>query len=603
MPSVKVRFYQYFDKQPNSTKVPSDQDIYTEYTCKMWDGCSYMAPVIALDMTNGITFGDPHLFRYCYIEQLHRYYWVADWKFTEGVWFGNLTVDVLGSFKDVVGSARMFADRLADRLDESGNFVDTGLQDNMIPTRLTPMIIKETTSLTHLHGDSFFTGTYVVGIINSDDNAVGAVSYYAMDNNNFRRFMKSMLSGSYLGTADIDRETQKAILNPFQYVATCNWFPFTITQITAPLHVNPSSYTPTARDSLALGWWVLPDYEHGGPRYYNINTYGKYMAMQQFQLIDHPLSGRLNMRMWNYDPYTQYQFTCPYFGNFTLDRSDMPDGLGTLLFSYDLVSGLAQLRIYNGQIEETGVPLTDVAALIGSKKLIRTLSGQVACPIQIAQTTSDYGAAKVTQIQARATTMGNSAALQREYTSAVNAYQISKAGEYAALSQMGGSLASLNVGGFFSGFGEMIRSDAQRVAAARDWFTTNMFSRPATQAANYAARASATHTSATQRAPVVETSGNNGSNLEAQFPFEQRASFLLPTTITGDNYLYTIPEADVQATKTMYNWVGYPHGRWIQVNRHSGYVQGHDPFITSTVATQSELDSIKSYISNGIFYE
>lgn len=604
MPSVNVTFYPYFEKQPNSTKRPDDDQGILQYavtfSCKMWEGCSFMSPTIELNLSNGVTFSNPYQWKYCYIQELHRYYHIFDWKFATSLWIATLQVDVLASFKDNIGAAWVFADRVADRKDESGNVIDTGLLDDMIPTMIKPKIYKETVTLTHLHGGSFYAGTYVVGIINADDGAVGAVSYYAMDNRNFRRLMSAMLSGSYLGSADINRETQKAILNPFQYVANCNWFPFTIEQVTG-------NATPTMLDNLRLGWWTMPSAANGGPNYYNISTYGRYETLHQFKMWDHPLTARLNMKMWNYEPYTQYEFTCPYFGNFTITRSQIPDGKATALFSYDLVSGLCQLRIYDGQVDTTLYPdeSEQIAQTIARCKLVRTLSGQVACPIQIAQTTSDYGAAKVTQVQASATVLGNSAALQRQYTSAHNAQLMANAQSVGGATNMLGSALSLNFSGIAAGFSQMVQGEAANRAAFNDWWTTYKYDRPATNAANYAARTSATHTSAKQRAPVVETSGNNGSNLEARFPFEQRCSFLLPTTITGDPYatIYDITDDMLVETKNYYNWVGYPHGRTIRINRHSGFVQGHDPRMTSITANETELDAIKDFISNGIFYE
>lgn len=594
-----MTFFPYFVKQPNSTKDPTEyQDIMqtaVTYSCKLWEGCSYMAPTIELNLSGNTSYGDPYLFKYCEIPSLHRFYHIFDWRFSNGLWIASLQVDVLTSFKSNIGVTWVFADRCADRLDDDGNFVDTGMLDNLLPTRIEPKVFKETTTLTHLsRGSGFYFGTYVVGIINSDDTAVGAVSYYAMDNRNFRRFMSAMLSGSYLGTADISRETQKAILNPFQYVATCNWFPFSIEQVTG-------SAQPTMLDNLRLGWWTLPGAANGGPNYYNIATLGKYETIHQFRLYDHPCAGPLKMRMWNYEPYTQYEITCPYFGNFALTRSQIPDGLATALFSYDLVSGLCQLRIYDGQVDTEVYPdeAEQITQTIGRCKLVRTLSGQAACPIQIAQTTSDYGAARVTQINASATVMSNSAALAREYVSAKNDRIMAIGNMFTGIAT---SIATGNLAGGISAVGGGL---LQHYAASQNYDAISRYTAPAVRAQNAAARASASYTSATQRAPVVETSGNNGSNLEPRFPFELRCSYLLPVTLTGDPYYYAhdIPEALFTRTKQVYDWMGYPYGRWTRINKHSGFIQGHDPIITSTVATETELDAIKDFIGGGIIYE
>ena len=596
MPSVTIKFYEGFTKQPNSTERPTSANNARTFTCTWFDGVSVMAPAISLRLSSGSgeseTFDNPCRFTYCWISDFERYYWVMDWRFQNGLWIAALEVDVLATYHEAIGNATVFADRCADRKSElygSTETIDTGLIDNMLPTRADPLIYKETVSLTHIHGGGFTFGTYVLGIINYDENAVGAVAYYAMTNRMFRHFMRAMLSATYLpSTMNINVETAKAILNPFQYVASCNWFPFNIAQVTG-------QENPTPRTGLKLGWWGWED--DTGPEFYDINGFGQVMAIHEFTLHDHPHAAPLKMKMLNYEPYTEYSFTCPFFGTFTLNRADAPDGLCSLLFNYDLVSGLCQLRIYDGQIEQTGDTYRDMAQLVGRKKLIRTLSGQCACPIQIAQTTSDYGAARVTQMTGSAQAIGNSAALNR-----------------ASATYMSNALISGIINGGMA-IGQMIGGDAEGAinslvrgleTAGTNYmnYTLNeKYMRPAVGAQNAAIRASASYTSACQRAPRVETTGNNGSILESWFPFEQRASHLIFTTVNQEAEDAGIIEDALEATRTYFsNWVGYAFGRSITIRNHWGFIQGHDPRIFVPNALESEVEAIKEHINNGFFY-
>ena len=595
MAEIAVTFYEQFHKQPNSTFRPTQlvpAHPSRTFDCIMWDGVSFLAPVVELALFSGSgTFDNPAALgmTYAYIPSFERYYWVLDWRLSEGRWIATMQVDVLASFKEDIGNASLFADRLGDRLGYGYPIltplvpIDTGLPDNAIPTVSRPWIHSGAIGLPWMRS-SFWSGTYVLGVINADISAVGAISYYAMTRHEFREFMGAMLSGTYFGTnADISTETTKAILNPMQYVATCNWFPLKYEDVVG---------NSEAQTDLHLGWWTLHNVDHK-----NINITGLVHKLFCTKLDKHPYADELNLSMLNYLPYTQYQIQIPYFGSVQIYREDFQSGELTCHFTYDLVSGLAQVRLYDrfpyGYDYATDGDFPDYddfdTGIIGHCNLIRTLSAQASAPIQIAQTTSDYGAARVTQIQANATAAANSAMLQRSYATAVSNSITSAIGAV-------GSLLIGNIGGMISGVTSAINSynESQYI---------KKYTGAAVAAQNQAARASGAYTSALQRAPKVETTGNNGSVLESYFPLEIKAEFLIPSTIDNHQYEWHEPNGDVTDTRALLEWIGYAHGKTIKINEHTGYIQGHDPMFFSYKALAPEVDQIKQYMQEGFFYE
>lgn len=594
---IDITFYEQYTKQPNSTQRPTEVTptpySTTFHNCIMWDGVSIMAPTVIVTMLSGTDhFDNPAALgmTYCYIPQFGRFYWVLDWQLIESQWVATLQVDVLASFKDEIANATIFADRLGDRKGPGYpntsvlTPVDTGLPDNMIPTLSRPYMCHDLLSLSWLR-PGLPSGCYVLGIINADAGAVGAVSYYAMSGSQFRVFMSALLSGTYLGAnLDVSQETAKAILNPFQYVATCSWFPLTLSDVADG---NPE------RTGLALGWWNL-----GSVKYYNISDSGVVRKAFTYRLREHPYApaNKLNMSMLNYPPYTEYWLTLPYFGSCVLTRSDFQSGELTGLVTFDLISGLAQCRLYDKfpygyDYNEGRFPSTsDLTNIIGYCNLVRTLSAQASTPIQVAQTTSDYGAAKVTQIVASATATSNSAMLARSYASSMSSAILGTVG--AGVSLLGGSLTGAASG--------LLGAAAQYNEAQ----LTRKYNGAAVAAQNQAARASGAYTSAVQKAPKVETSGNNGSVMESLFPAELVSEYLIPSTITNHIFERNYQASgDVSYTQGLLEWVGYAHGQVIQIREHTGYIQGHDPQFYSYRALAPEVDQIKQYMADGFFYQ
>lgn len=342
--AIDVNFYTFY-KKPNSTKRPDSAG--TTYKCNLIEPTSFTAPDIAL-----VVQAKPTAFNYAYIPEFSRYYFIQDWAYSAGLWRASLTVDVLASYKDSVGSQKQYVLRSAARSD--GKIVDT-----MYPTKNSPTTVFSYS--TDSEGDNpfksnFSDGVYVVGIINSDSGAIGCVSYYVFNNSQFRNFCNVLMGTvdwAYTGIEEIGEELTKVLFNPFQYVASCMWLPV------------PTVATGGSVGSIPYGWWTL------GASASRLGGDSR-LAAASFRIPKHPQSSR--GAYLNGAPFSRYMLSWPCFGQFALDPDIM--GVSSTLYAQcfiDPVSGMGTLNI-----------MTDKASLI-------TTQTQVGVPIQIAQMAANYG--------------------------------------------------------------------------------------------------------------------------------------------------------------------------------------------------------------------
>lgn len=342
--AIDVNFYTFY-KKPNSTKRPDSTG--TTYKCNLIEPSSFTAPDIAL-----VVPSKPTAFNYAYIPEFSRYYFIQDWAYSAGLWRASLTVDVLASYKDSIGSQKQYVLRSAAKSD--GKIVDT-----MYPTKNSPTTVFSYN--TDAGGDNpfksnFSEGVYVVGIINSDSGAIGCVSYYVFNNSQFRNFCNILMGTvdwAYTGIEEIGEELTKVLFNPFQYVASCMWLPV------------PTVATGGSVGSIPYGWWTL------GASASRLGGDSR-LAAASFSIPKHPQSSRGSYL--NGAPFSRYMLSWPCFGQFALDPDIM--GVSSTLYAQcfiDPVSGMGTLNV-----------MTDKASLI-------TTQTQVGVPIQIAQMAANYG--------------------------------------------------------------------------------------------------------------------------------------------------------------------------------------------------------------------
>lgn len=345
--AFNVEFYR-FSKKPNSTKIPADADLILSASCVLLDGNSVISPRISIRAEENVTLSN-----YARIAAFRRYYFVTDWTFVDGLWVASLAVDVLASYKAIIGNSEQYI------LRSSSNY-DGSIVDSLYPTKSAPVLgwkTSEEPSPVNPFVSNFEDGIFVVGIISNTANAVGAVSYYRFSNAQFRAFCAALMGSAnwvYSGIDEIGEELLKVLFNPFQYVASCVWFPLS------------SAFGGISVKSVDYGWWRL------NCEAVLINSFTA-LTTNSFTLPKHPQKSR-GVYM-NAAPFSRYSIKWPPIGDLPLDGALTASVTDIVIQCYiDAVSGKGVYAVLD---VDTNSTLYQGVALIG-------------VPIQIAQITTDY---------------------------------------------------------------------------------------------------------------------------------------------------------------------------------------------------------------------
>lgn len=229
---MQITCYSNFSKKPNSTKQPTGSG--TLFTCTLKEPTSIIHPVFIL-VTSNAAFN--------YIKWGSRYYFVDDIILTHNNYTEyHCSIDALASWKTEIGASSEYVTRSASSYD--GDIIDM-----MYPAKAS--VTRDTTRLTSLHS-SFVTGSvgfYVVGVIGSVASGSNAIQYFALSNSDFRNLINYLFSNTSSsldqGGIDISVDTQKQLLNPAQYIASCHWYPM-------PFPDAGMGSTQT----INFGWWA-----------------------------------------------------------------------------------------------------------------------------------------------------------------------------------------------------------------------------------------------------------------------------------------------------------------------------------------------------------
>lgn len=317
---MKVRFYA-FRKRINSTKIPSQKDTEGQLSffaeCVLKDNTSVITPQIMLIFPGGQL--SPSSYNYAYIPDFRRYYFVTDVTFSQNRVIYSLQCDVLASFWATLKESSQYVLRSAS--EKNGKVVDI----------LYPTLSEFETGSKAISGWSYNTlanGYYVLGIINSNTNTYGAISYYVMSNAQFSSLRKALMTNydyMQINTAEISAELQRAIINPFQYIVSCKWFP-------------EKPPTLDAATSITVGSW-----EFSGVIARPLAASAYSIHSQNITLPQHPQKSR---GAWlQQSPYTRYAISYPPFGVIELDNSKITTNTITVNRRIDYVSGIGTIQI------------------------------------------------------------------------------------------------------------------------------------------------------------------------------------------------------------------------------------------------------------------
>lgn len=275
-----------FSKKLNSTARSSGG---TSYNCTLKKGSSKLNPYIELAASN------PTAYNYAYIPTYGRYYYVENWTFDGGLWSADLSVDVLASFKDAIGAASLYILRSSADYDEK-------ILDTLYPAK--QGYTTKSSLISHYWADSYASGSYVVGVV-SKSAASGAVAYYVLSYSDMAALRSFMMSDTIMPAWDTDWDTLypqltgemiKAMINPFQYIASCMWLPF-------QMYAGGGA-------AMSFGYW------DSGLSFSTMATGAYYDQVQVAVPQDYAGTPEEWRRL---PPYARYELTFPPFGSFELD--------------------------------------------------------------------------------------------------------------------------------------------------------------------------------------------------------------------------------------------------------------------------------------------
>lgn len=467
---MQAIFYQ-FAKRTNSTKRPSGGQ---EFGIDLKAPCNIIDPEIKI-----ATQSDPTGYNYCYLPTFSRYYWVKNWTYSGGLWVASLTVDTLASYRDQIGYSTEYVVR------SSAKYNGT-ISDGLYPA--TAEVRSVTSAFQGGFSETISGGFFVIGFIAKAANSIGAITYVVMTPGNAKKLSAKLLTDvSYLSidNAEISDSLTKILFNPYQYIVSCNYFPFDIAELTAHLPLV---------SNVDVGWWSIdiPCWILGADN----NNLTKSVSVG---IPQHPQAVSRG-GYCNASPYTDYTIFLQPFGVIPLDASKLW-GATTLSIQYtvDLFTGDSILRIF-----------TD------SNQLVHETTAKLGVPIQLSNITFDIPS-------------GSGGLLHTGIAAAFGGIQ-------AALS-----------GGSFSDVGNGILNAAQATNAD------------------------------------VASKGATGS------------------TIAFDSVPYMVARFKILTDDNNTDH-GRPLCKRVQISTIPGYIMVDDPDIALT-ATAEEIDSVKSYMKNGFFYE
>lgn len=371
-------------KRYNSTDSQSD-DAVTYENCNIRDGCGILNPEI--EVLDSMSF-NPSGYTHMYIPAFGRTYWITEAKFMNRKWFVSGKVDVLITYKNWILNSSHFVLR-------SSSEFDTKITDDLVYRKCeTKMSVSVGNTGLGSPTDVGSGGSFVVGVVGNDSSA-GMVTYYVLTPDGMselRNFMLSMSeddiyhdwetagqeeeepetgtgsgSGSGSAAATVEAESAKitagavkALLNPFQYIVSCVWFPFTV-----PAGGGIASIKFGFWDSQIMGAKL-------GTNYVHVVT-GLILAVPKRD--DDATRPGDYVR---YSPFTNLTVLCPPFESAQIAPEDAGSAVAIQVF-VDVITGVGVLKVHGGGSD-----------IVSGSKVLAQRTAQIGVSMQIAQITTDY---------------------------------------------------------------------------------------------------------------------------------------------------------------------------------------------------------------------
>lgn len=353
---LALKLYQ-FTKRVNSTKRPDDRTA----TVQVFDGdlantTTLLTPRVVVDFTalkTGSAAYNPLPWTYAFIVELQRYYFITNWVWANGVYYADLAIDVLATYRTEIYASSLYVLRASKTF-------DTRVPDTLYPAIASVSHMTSTLPTPWQTSLTSQTGTFVVATISGDAGSTAGISYYALSLDSFRSFMSKIFNTTDwldISSSEISSSLQKILFNPSQYIVSVMWFP--------KILIGGGDANAEA---VKIGWWTIPVSVA-------IKLQGDLWESgeQTITVPKHPQAAERG-NWCNLSPYSTYTLEFWPFGQIALDSAKM-SGIDTLKLSYviDYLTGAATLRVSGTE--------TDSAIAIAS--------GQLGVPISLAHITYD----------------------------------------------------------------------------------------------------------------------------------------------------------------------------------------------------------------------
>lgn len=345
-----VKFWD-FQKRINSTKQPSDQGVDLNVVLK--NDTSILAPGLQLAAVN------KPIYNYCYVSEFSRYYFIADWEWSDGLWTSICKVDPLASAKTNIGNFNTYIIR-------SASAFNGYISDAMYPGT-TEKTITDVLSSVDMYDDT--NGCYVIGVMGEGNLAgAGGIAYFALNQSQYQAFIDEIFM--YVDNPADMTDLIETSWDPTRFIITSYYLPAVLTGTNSQIYVGPMMHYYARRGETAPM----------GSRLNNMI----YLKSGSFSLSSHPQISR--GQYLNAEPYTHRYLVTGPFGTIPLDSSQLV-GCTSINWTLrmDVTSGLAQLVL------TTNNNSYRIAA-----------AGQLGVPIMITHDRTDYAGYNVAVQRANA---------------------------------------------------------------------------------------------------------------------------------------------------------------------------------------------------------
>lgn len=363
-----VTFYR-IPKKPNSTK-SYDEALQHSVTVNVdiKEPCALSAPVFTLHTMPGGDMGGPSCWPVDVISEAHpdldfpsnlrRYthvemtalnpecpvYRIVDIEIENTVSTFYLEPDLLASYREKILASNQFVSRSDNAARKTRNITDTtAVAKNMYTFNCT--------NSKDVFTSGYDNGSYVLGVINSTPTHGGICYYLLPSKYTFEEICRYLTDDTFFdGVTDISTELMKHLINPFQYIVSCRYFPLNIDYY----EINGEPVYETVR----IGSWDLP------VKAFRLFT-DETTIFGVLPISQHPQAEGDGNSYLMLSPYTNHTFYLEPFGAIPVDSTYLAGSGNRLCFKVvvDHISGKGMLYLFRESSTEDyiGVYYADVA--------------------------------------------------------------------------------------------------------------------------------------------------------------------------------------------------------------------------------------------------